>query len=354
MTPYSTNHTQLDDWGPDVARLHRETLTFDAHNDAIVGHIRRGNLPFNGAASPAHLSPEGPIAYLRERHQQPTPVQLNLPLMRAGGLDVAYCAVDCTRAWKNHMAYALDGWGWLAAEVEHMKGDAMIASTAAELLAAKAAGQVALVLTLENSEGLEKSLHALRMMHRMGVRAVTLTHNVRTWAGDGNWERESGGGLTTWGHELVKELNTLGMLVDVSHGSPRTFWDVMDSTRAPVIATHSCCKAVCDHPRNLDDEQLKAIAQLGGVVGITFVPDFIHPSAPTMALLLDHIDHAVQMAGIDHVGLGSDFDGGGDFIRDASQLPGITAGLLERGYAPEAIQQILGGNHLRLFRTVCG
>jgi membrane dipeptidase len=142
-------------------------------------------------------------------------------------------------------------------------------------------------------------------------------------------------------------MNALGILVDISHVSERGFWDVMAVTSKPVIASHSSCRRLCDHPRNLNDAQLQAIRDNGGVVGITFVPSFIDPERPTLERLLDHFEHALAVAGPQHVGLGSDFDGGGTVLRDAAELPRITQGLLDRGHAPQEIRGVLGENLLR-------
>jgi membrane dipeptidase len=192
------------------------------------------------------------------------------------------------------------------------------------------------------------------MLHRVGVRSIGLTHNPRSWAADGNAEDRNGSGLTAFGVRLVEEMNRLGMLVDVSHINERGFWDVMEVTRRPVIASHSDCKAVCDHPRNLDDKQIVALANNGGVMGVTFVPGFIDAKAPTLERLLDHIDYAVQVAGADHVGIGSDFDGGGTALKDATAFPRITEGLLKRGYSEGDVKKILGENHLRVLKAAIG
>jgi membrane dipeptidase len=274
--------------------------------------------------------------------------------MRQGGVDAAFFAVDVTRAWKNHLAYALDAFGFFEAEVEAHSDQIIIAKSAEDIRQAKADGKLAAILVIENSEGVERSLNILRMLHRIGIRSIGLTHNPNTWAAAGNAEERSGGGLTQFGVQLVKEMNRLGMLVDVSHISERGFWDVLEVTERPVIASHSNSKAVCDHPRNLSDAQIKRMAENRGVIGITFVPSFIDPNTPTLSRLLEHIDHIVNLVGVDHVGIGSDFDGGGDLLVDATAFPTITEGLLERGYSEEAIRQILGENHLRLLAEACG
>jgi membrane dipeptidase len=334
--------------------LHQQTTVIDSHNDSIVAHIRRGNVGLAGESGPERLGRAGVVAYLRQYlHPLGEGLQLNLPKMRQGGLDAAFFAVDCTRPWGNHLLYAMDALGYFLGEVEEHSTEIAIARCAADLVRAKAEGKLAAVLAIENSNALEQSPHVLPLLHRLGVRAMTLTHSCRAWAGDG-CEVEGGGGLTGFGRLLVEQMNDLGVLIDVSHLNERGFWDAVERSRAPLLASHSNCRALCDHPRNLADDQLKALAQKGGVVGITFVPSFIHAQQPTLERLLDHVDHAVQVAGIDHVGLGSDFDGGGDLLPDAAAYPQITQGLAARGYAAQALRQVLGENHLRLLRQVIG
>ncbi len=344
-----------------ILKFHKQSLVIDSHNDSIVAHIRRGNISFADVDAKKHDLHSGTIAYLRgpvPPEEDAIGIQLNIQKMREGGIDVAFFAVDVTRAWKNHLSYALDAFGWFDFEVEANTSDIRIVRKAADIDAAKAEGKLAAVLAIENSEAVERSLNILRSLYLLGVRSIGLTHNPNTWASTGNDEGETGGGLTRFGVQLVKEMNKLGMLVDVSHISERGFWDVLDTSDKPIIASHSNCKMLCSHPRNLTNEQLKAIASNGGVVGITFVPGFITDDgwkkSPPFAQLLNHIEYAIDVAGIDHVGIGSDFDGGGDLLKDATEYPKITAGLRERGYSDEAIQKVLGGNHLRAFKAACG
>lgn len=341
--------------------LHTQSLVIDSHNDAIVAHIRRGNISLADEQSKNPDQHSGTIAYLRGRvppEEDAIGIQLNIPKMRQGGIDVAFFAVDVTRAWKNHLSYALDAFGWFDAEVTANASDICIVRNTADIHTAKDEGKLAAVLAIENSEGVERSLNILRSLYLLGVRSIGLTHNPNTWASTGNDEGETGGGLTRFGVQLVKEMNQLGMLVDVSHISERGFWDVLDISDTPVIASHSNCKTLCNHARNLTNEQLKAIAVNGGVVGITFVPGFITEDGwkktPPFAQLLNHIEYAIDVAGLDHVGIGSDFDGGGDLLKDATEFHRITEGLSERGYSDEAIQKVLGRNHLRVFEAACG
>ena len=335
--------------------LHQNALVIDSHNDTIVSHIRRGYLSISGHRTPKHQQYyEGTVAYLRGPLKSEAVIQINLPKMCEGGIDAAFFAVDVTRAWKNHLAYALDAFGFFEAEVAAHSDQIIIAKSAEDIRQAKADGKLAAILVIENSEGVERSLNILRMLHRIGVRSIGLTHNPNTWAAAGNAEEQSGGGLTQFGVQLVKEMNRLGMLVDVSHISERGFWDVLEVTERPVIASHSNSKAMCDHPRNLSDTQIKRMAENRGVIGVTFVPSFIDSNTPTLSRLLEHIDHIVNLVGVDHVGIGSDFDGGGDLLVDATAFPQITEGLLERGYSEAAVRQILGENHLRLLTEACG
>lgn len=344
-----------------IRDLHNQSLVIDSHNDAIVAHIRRGNISLANEQTAGSVEHIGTIAYLRgpvPPEEEAIGIQLNIPKMRQGGVDVAFFAVDVTRAWKNHLGYALDAFGWFDAEVAANASAICIARTANDIRNAKANGQLAAVLVIENSEAVERSLNILHSLYLLGVRSIGLTHNPNTWVSTGNDEGETGGGLTKFGVQLVKEMNRLGMLVDVSHISERGFWDVLDISDAPVIASHSNCKTLCNHSRNLTNEQLKAIAANGGVVGITFVPGFIAEDgwrkSPPFAQLLNHFEYAIDIAGLDHVGIGSDFDGGGDLLKDATEFPRIAEGLSHRNYPDEAIQKVLGGNHLRVFEAACG
>ncbi len=234
----------------------------------------------------------------------------------------------------------------------------MLASTAEDVEKAKKEDKVAGVIGLEGAESVEGDLSLLRMFYRLGVRLLTVAWSRRNRAADGVYETRTGGGLTNFGLQLVKECNRLGIMVDVSHLSPAGVRDVLEVSSAPVIASHSNAHALCPHPRNLTDEQLVAVARKGGVIGVTFVPAFISEERQEASLekLLDHIDHIVHIAGIDHVGLGSDFDGfpppPPTGLEDVTCLPAITAGLVERGYSEDNVRKVLGGNLLRVFRQV--
>ena len=277
-----------------------------------------------------------------------------------------------------------------------------LVTTERELREAVRQGKLASLMGVEGGHMIENKLSMLRVYHALGVRYLTLTHSFHTdWAdsaGTNSIPKPLHGGLTDFGREVVREMNRIGMMVDVSHVSDATFWDVMEVTQAPVLASHSSCRAVANHHRNLSDEMLRAIAENGGVVMINFYPGYndleagkairthseklapefkalrsqpdltfaeairaskrISAANPypqtSLDVLLDHFDHAIAVAGPDHVGLGSDWDGVPSMPRgleDVTGLPKLTAGLLERGHSPETVIKVLGENLLRVMRA---
>jgi len=299
----------------------------------------------------------GTIAFLRG-HEDPRPgasfIQINFSKMRQGGINAAFFAIDVTIALKNRLAYALDGFGYLLNDLEQSDSDVVIVRRADDLLRARAQGKIAMVLAVEHADCIERSLNVLRMLYELGVRSIGLTHNVSSWAADGCMEAREGVGLTNFGKALVEEMNRRGMLVDLAHVSPSAFFSALETTNKPVIFSHGNARALCDHPRNLSDDQLKALAENGGVIGMSYVPSFIDKEHPTLERLLDHIDHIVSVAGLDTVGLGSDFDGGGTLLADATEVPWITEGLVKRGYSEGDIRKILGGNTFRVLKEAIG
>ena len=279
----------------------------------------------------------------------------------------------------------------------------LAATTAADVRRAKREGRVAVLIGVEGGHAIESSLANLHELHRRGARYMTLTwNNGNQWAGSSlGVGGTRTGGLTPFGRDVILEMNRLGMLVDVSHVSDATFYDVVATSRAPVIASHSSARALHDSPRNLSDAQLVAVARTGGVVCVNFYSAFLDPrlsaayaemgrrldaaadslrrvhrgdprrvaaelarirgalaagipSTP-LSVLIDHIDHIARVAGIDHVGLGSDFDGVGALpvgLEDVTGLPRIAQALLDRGYPERDVAKVLGGNVLRVMQAV--
>jgi membrane dipeptidase len=341
----------------DSSTLHRNALVIDSHNDTIVAHIRRGNLSLERGPEGSDTRSSGLIAFLRQ-HEDPREgaeeIQINFPKMRAAGIDAGFFAVDVTVALKNQLAYALDGFGYLLNDLERHGATAVIVRQTKDILTAKATGKSAVILAIEHADCTERSLHVLRMLYELGVRSIGLTHNVSSCAADGCLEPREGAGLTKFGKELIREMNRLGMLVDLAHISPAGFYSVLETTTKPVIFSHGNAKTLCDHPRNLDDGQLKALAANRGVIGLSYVPMFVDAAHPTIDRLLDHVDHVASVAGIDVVGLGSDFDGGGTLLKDAGEVPQITEGLITRGYNEADIRKVLGENTLRVLKETIG
>ncbi|MBO8167677.1 MAG: membrane dipeptidase [Thermoanaerobacteraceae bacterium] len=210
------------------------------------------------------------------------------------------------------------------------------------------------LLSIEGGEGI-KDLYVLRHLFRLGVRSVGLTWNQRNHLADGAYISHRGGGLTEFGRQVILEMNRLGMLVDAAHMAPRSFWDVLRVSRQPIIVSHANCRALCDHPRNLTDLQLKALAAHDGVVCITFAPQFLTEGEASLENILHHIEYACYRIGVEHVGLGSDFDGvdalpgGIDGVQDYYKIP---KGLSERGFTQQEIDAICGGNVLKLLAKV--
>ena len=269
-----------------------------------------------------------------------------------------------------------------------------LATTADEVEAAFAAGRIASMMGMEGGHSIDSSLGALRMFHRLGVGYMTLTHSRNVPWADSATDTVAADGLTQFGEDVVREMNRLGMLVDLSHVSPATMRDALEVSEAPVIFSHSSSLAVCNHVRNAPDDVLETLAENGGVIMVTFVPAYIseetrlhgvkrseerdrlqalpestdesvgsgmaewneaNPAPPTtLAQVADHIDHIRQVAGIDHVGIGGDYDGIStvpDGLEDVSKYPMLTAELIRRGYTDEEVMKVLGLNVLRVMRS---
>jgi membrane dipeptidase len=239
-------------------------------------------------------------------------------------------------------------------------------------------GKIALFMMIEGARPLRDQLGLIDLYYRLGVRSIQLTWNGRNLVGDGCGESQTAGGLTRFGKAVVKEMNRMGMVVDLSHASEATFYSAVEVSEDPVIVSHANARAVHDHVRNLTDEQIKVLAQQGGVIGVCFFPVFIDKENPSLEKLLDHVDHIAELVGTESISLGPDFidfaldiflpnlknagEGGGygteftfpEEISSTKNMPCFTEGLVKRGYSEDDIANILGRNLLRVYRQVIG
>lgn len=318
----------------DSEQLHKNSIIVDAHCDVLTA-MEREKRSLGKKSGTGHV---------------------DLTRLKQGGVNVQFFAAYISPVYiPRALTRALELIDHFYAELEDNAQEIMLVKNFLGIQEALAQGKIAALLTIEGGEALNGSIEVLRILYRLGVRCLTLTWNNRNEIGDGVCEERTKGGLTRFGEEVVREMNQLRMLVDVSHLSVAGFWDVLEVSNWPVIASHSNCRKLCDHPRNLTDEQIKSLAAAGGVIGLSFYPEFIQAVEPSLDKLLDHVEHIAGVAGTDCIGLGSDFDGFQDTLfglEDVSRLPVLTEGLLRRGFAGEEVQKILGGNFLRLLKNL--
>ncbi len=327
-----------------VRRIHRSLLLVDTHNDVPMRVLAGFDIGRRSAKG-----------------------HTDLPRLREGGVGAVFFSayVAARYARENQAAHrALEMMDAIRnGIVARYPQDFRLALTAEDIQAARREGKIAALIGIEGGHAIEDSLPLLRMFFQLGARYMTLTHvNTNNWAdssGDlANPNVKHHQGLTDFGRQVIAEMNRLGMIVDVSHVSDKTFWEVLSASRAPVMASHSSCRALCDHPRNLTDEMIRALAAKGGVIQINFAPEFLTRRKTPPAGVEDvaaHIEHAVRVGGVEAVGIGSDFDGIDSTpqgLEDVSQFPNLTRALLARGFSAAQIGQIYGGNLLRLMRAV--
>ncbi|HEY4252947.1 MAG TPA: membrane dipeptidase [Roseomonas sp.] len=294
---------------------------------------------------------------------------VDFPKMARGGLQGVVFIAYVPQGRRDDSSHAAAG-ARAEAMLRHIRGRADGAArrhctTAAEIEAAHAAGAQMVIAAVENGYAMGRDLGRLALWRELGAIYVTLTHNGHNALSDSAIPRpdlgdpaEEHGGLSPLGRQAVAEMNRLGLLVDVSHVSKKAMLDAVAVSRVPVVATHTCCAALRVHPRNVDDEQLDALRATGGLAQITAVASFLREGEkgrPTVAYvsdIADHVDHAVRRIGLAHVGLSSDFDGGGGVIgwANAAESGALTAELVKRGYDAAAIGQLWSGNFLRLMR----
>jgi membrane dipeptidase len=365
-----------------AVKLHREAIVIDTHNDITSAITDRG---FDMGVKDASGG-----------------TQTDIPRMKEGGLDADFFAIYVAASYARNggsARRALDMIDGVYEQARRHPESLEMAFTSDDIRRIHKAGKIAALMGIEGGHAIEDSLSALRQFYRLGVRYMTLTHtNTNNWAdssGDvSNPNVEHHNGLTDFGREVVREMNRLGMMVDISHVSDKTFWDAIETSRAPVIASHSSARALTDVPRNMTDDMLKAVAKKGGVVMVNFGKSFVNtkyvkPSPETQAkmdeirnqysgdlrtmreklrelqgpsprvpldMLIEHFVHIAKVAGVDHVGIGSDFDGVGgqlpEGMEDISKLPAITYELLKHGYSDADVKKVLGENFLRTMAEV--
>ncbi|MCX6247649.1 MAG: dipeptidase [Bacteroidetes bacterium] len=370
-----------------VEAVHRKILTIDSHTD-----------------TPLHLTEPG--FDLSKRHDtQKDHSRLDFPRMKEGGLDAAFFAVFVSQGKRtpegNFRAQARADalFDSIYAVLARFPGEAGLAVTPTDAWKLKKEGKRAIFIGIENGYPIGNDLSLIKAYYAKGARYITLCHTRNNDICDSSTDSTEFNGLSEFGRNVVQFMNKTGVMVDVSHISDKSFYDVIALSKAPVIASHSCARALCDNPRNMNDDMLRALAKNGGVIQMCILSGYVKKEPPnpvrdsafaslrkkyknyenlsraamdsarqewdalddkysqpkaTVSDVVDHIDHIVKVAGIDHVGIGTDFDGGGGVIgcADVSQMKNITRELLKRGYSTHDIGKIWGGNLMRVMTKV--
>lgn len=361
--------------------IHRKAIVVDTHND-ILSMMTDDNYDLG-------------VSSVGKYHT-------DIARMKQGGLTAEFFSVYIDRSFARDGGSArrtLDMIDYVYRAAERYPNDLMMSYSTADIRRAKKQNRIAALMGIEGGHAIEDSLMALRDFYRLGIRYMTLTHNnTNNWA-DACCDTAKHNGLSDFGKDVVREMNRIGMLIDISHVSDKTMSDVLDVSKAPVIASHSSARALGDRPRNIPDDLLRRIGKNGGVVMVNFYPGFIDakviaaakerdarlkpeldqlketykddakklaeetnkllaanplPTTP-LSVLIDHFDHIAKVAGVDHVGIGSDFDGVPSLpvgMEDISKLPNITYELLKRGYSEKDVKKVLGDNFMRAFAEV--
>ncbi|MCU1385345.1 MAG: hypothetical protein JWL71_4042 [Acidobacteria bacterium] len=338
-----------------AARIHKEAIVVDTHIDTTMMLGREG----------------WDFMVRHEAKKGEDSNHVDLPRIKEGGLDAAFFSIYMpgTITGPEAVKRSLILIDHVRSLAEQHPNEIVLATTAAEVRAAHKAGKFAALMGMEGGHMIDDSLAVLRDYQRLGVRYLTLSHSVNTNWSDSSGDTPAHNGLTDFGKDVVRELNRLGMLVDISHVSDKTFWDALETSKAPLVASHSSLRSISGHPRNMTDDMIRALGGKGGVIMINYSRSFLSdelyqaglknvPAAerPTVTWekIVEHIDHAAKLVGAQHVGLGSDFDGTTvpDGMDDVSMLPKITAALLDKGYSEQDVKNILGENILRLLEKV--
>lgn len=370
-------------------QLHFSSLVLDTHIDTT---LRLTRPDWNFTVRHAHMPPD--VASQPESQSQEGHV--DSPRIRKGGLGAIFFGIVVRGTVTgpkavNDALLQIDAVHKLADDLPH---EFTFCATADQVRSARRQGKIAALIGMEGGHMINNSLAVLRLYGQLGVRYITLTHFYHTDWADSSGEPPKHNGLTDFGRAVVSEMNRQGIMVDISHVSDKTFWDALETSRAPLIASHSSCRAIASHVRNMTDEMIRALAAKGGVIHINYNSPYLDedrcqyfiktqqqlrelveqypgqqnekrrrdeiskkfgpPPTVPWERIIDHINHVVKIAGVDHVGLGSDFDGATmpEGMEDVSKLPKITEALLRRGYGPSDIRKILGENTLRLMSSV--
>lgn len=369
--------------------IHNRVLTIDSHTDTP---LRFTNQDYD-------------IAEMHNAHEGGG--KIDIPRMELGGLDAAFFAVFLGQNERNEKgnldAYqkAVMIFDSVYTAIERIPEKAEIAISSKDAYRLEKEGKRAIYLGIENGYAIGKDINKIDYFYTRGARYITLVHTRNNDIADSSTDKKGPehNGLSEFGEEVVKKMNELGIMIDVSHASDSAFYDALSLSKTPIIASHSCARAICDNPRNLDDNMLKALAKNGGVIQMCILSDYVKkikqsprrdsaqkafrashtnwanytpeerkkgiqewyaldvdfpPNLANVQDVVDHIDYIIKVAGIDHVGIGTDFDGGGgvEGCFDVSKLPNITIELVKRGYSEEEIRKIWGGNFMRVFEAV--
>lgn len=371
----------------DANKVHQKATTIDTHCDTPMRFLR---MPFD----------------INMEHEAPSS-RVDIPRMEKGGLDAIFFAIFTGQRQRTEENYAL------AYQMAHQMIDstekallenndvAELAQASADAKKIEADNKRAIYLGMENGFPLAKDISRVEEFYNRGIRYITLAHTKNNDICDSSTDKEGAehNGVSEFGSKVIMEMNRLGMLIDVSHISDKAFYDVLEQSKTPVFASHSSVRSLCDHPRNMDDDMIKALAKNGGVIQICILGAYIQaedttsqnylkkeelrlkynnwnyesdeqrkkawaewreineqypPILPTISDAVDHIDYVVNLVGVDYVGIGSDFDGGGGLqdCVDVADFPKITEELVNRGYSEGEIIKIWGGNFLRVFEAV--
>jgi len=367
--------------------IHNNVLTLDTHTDTPMRLI------------------DSEFDINKENDPIKTHSKIDFPRMKEGGLDAAFFAIytgqgDRTEKANNEVKEkALSIFEAIQNKIAESSGTAEIAFTPADAYRLEKRGKLAIYIGMENGYPIGTDIANIKEYYDLGARYITLCHSSNNDICDSSTDTTEHNGLSDFGRQVVIEMNNIGMIIDISHVSDKSFYDVIGLSKAPVIASHSCARALCDNPRNMNDEMLKKLAENGGVIQMCILSDYVKvieqdssrinalkslrvkyknwnelsqdeqqkayqewetvdetypPILATVSDAVDHIDHIVEVAGIDHVGIGTDFDGGGGLedCFDVSQIKNITIELVKRGYSVNDIEKIWGRNFMRVFKQV--